>query len=237
MNEKLKLTGGSNDESFSAIGIDLNEWCDNSTPVASGTSGTSATSMTSSVKNNNDNNNDDDNNNNCYPFEMARKQKRREDGQRIGSMKQDELTCHLTSNAMKNEKEVIETAAILRKRFNKDLYHAFKNKDNNNNSNNKDNVKESKMNGTFGFVEKAFSILSGNIVAITSSRGSQEHFTSYKSFLKEVFLLKEFQYCQYISDLLDCGLDNENNGDIALEYMNLSSLNKYWKVVIRMVLN
>eukprot|EP01084_Bolivina_argentea_P228629 386108_1 len=80
--------------------------------------------------------------------------------------------------------------------------------------------------GAFGVVNKSFHLNSGQIVAIKQCRSINDN--AIKSFQKEIYICNEFIDCPYIINMIDYGSMNSSDNKIliALEYMNMGSLNK-----------
>eukprot|EP01084_Bolivina_argentea_P228630 386109_1 len=80
--------------------------------------------------------------------------------------------------------------------------------------------------GAFGVVNKSFHLNSCQIVAIKQCRSINDN--AIKSFQKEIYICNEFIDCPYIINMIDYGSMNSSDNKIliALEYMNMGSLNK-----------
>eukprot|EP01083_Nonionella_stella_P306170 1071115_1 len=79
--------------------------------------------------------------------------------------------------------------------------------------------------GAFGIVHKQFHLKSCQIVAVKTCRST--HPNSIKSFKNEIKICRQFKDCPYIINMIECGMDYQSNSiSIALEYMNMASLNK-----------
>eukprot|EP01084_Bolivina_argentea_P150128 262172_1 len=79
--------------------------------------------------------------------------------------------------------------------------------------------------GAFGIVNKSFHLTSCEIVAIKQCRSYEN--IAIKQFKKEIAICNEFVQCPYIIDMIEYGMNKTNNNVcIALEYMNMGSLNK-----------
>ncbi|MCP4141926.1 MAG: protein kinase [Chloroflexi bacterium] len=88
----------------------------------------------------------------------------------------------------------------------------------------------------FGIVHKEFHLPTCQIVAIKHYRSN--NIESINSLKKEIKIYNEFKNNKYIINMIEYGvIKNENKLCIAMEYMNMSSLNKNKYLFINNTIN